>query len=489
MKTSLFAHPQQDIVAGVVVFLVALPLCLGIAIASGVPPISGLIAGIVGGLVVPLISRAPLSVSGPAAGLASVVAAEVGEVGLNAFLTAVVLAGAIQVGLGWFRAGRYSALVPSSVIKGMLAAIGITIILKQIPVALGASGSITHALEGFHPGALAIAAVSLGILLSWPYTPMAKITWLPSALVVVVVGTAMGLAFGDGALGLQASHLVSVPSEGPAHLWSVLPHPDPEALLHENTWMVAMTVAAVASIETLLSLQAVDRLDPLHRKSPPDTELMAQGVGNMVSGLLGGIPMTSVIVRSGANAAAGGRTRLSAMVHGVLLLVAVLLLAPLLGYVPLACLAAVLIHIGFKLARPALFVEQYRLGFDQLAPFGITIAAILIEDLLVGVIIGVLVGIAFVLRQHARGVVALTMENGEITVRLRRDGTFVAKPAIQAALEQVPDDARVVFDATGEYVDHDVKELVAEFSIDAARRGVEVETRGFDLSAVGAGGH
>ncbi|MCB9700204.1 MAG: SulP family inorganic anion transporter [Alphaproteobacteria bacterium] len=280
-----------------------------------------------------------------------------------------------------------------------------------------------------------------------------------------------------------------MPSEGPAHLWAALPHPDPEALLHENTWIVALTIAAVASIETLLSLQAVDRLDPLHRKSPPDTELMAQGVGNMVSGLLGGIPMTSVIVRSGANVAAGGRTRLSAIVHGLMLLVAVVLLAPMLGYVPLACLAAVLIHIGFKLARPALFVEQYRLGFDQFAPFAITIAAILIEDLLVGVIIGVLVGVAFVLRQNSRGVVSLTMQNGEITLRLRRDGTFVAKPAIQAALEQVPDDARVVFDATGEYVDHDVKELVAEFSIDAARRGVEVETRGFDLSAVGAGGH
>ncbi len=489
MTGSMFAHPKQDVLAGVVVFLVALPLCLGIAIASGVPPISGLVAGVVGGLVVPFLSRSPLSVSGPAAGLASIVAAEVEHSGLNTFFTAVVLAGLLQMGLGWLKAGRYSQLVPGSVIKGMLAAIGITIVLKQIPVAAGAASLGTLATT-FHPGALLITAVSLVVLFGWPYTPLQKVTWLPAALVVVALGTGMGLAFQGTALQLGEAHLVSVPDEGVGALFASLPRPDPAALLHEDTWIIAFTIAAVASIETLLSLQAVDRLDPLHRKSPPDRELLAQGLGNAISGALGGLPMTAVIVRSGANVAAGARERMSAVVHGVLLLVAVLALAKLLNHIPLACLAAVLVKVGTGLARPSLFTEQWRLGGDQFLPFAITIAAILYEDLLIGVIIGIVVGVLFVLRGNAKGALVMSVDpNGVCYVKLRRDGTFVSKPAIAAALEQVPDGARVVFDATGEYVDHDVKELVAGFKVDAARRGVELETIGLDLRGVGAGGH
>lgn len=489
MLGPMFAYPKNDLVAGLVVFLVALPLCLGIAIASGVPPLSGLVAGVVGGLVIPLISRSPLSVSGPAAGLTSIVVAEVHHLGLPAFLAAVVLAGAMQIAFGVLRTGRFSNLVPSAVIKGMLAAIGATIILKQIPTAAGvkALGQLGDA----HLGSTIIAAVSVAVLFAWRASPLGRIQWLPPALIVVGLGTAMAAAFaGVPSLALAPAQFVSVPEGGIGELVAALPRPDLGSLASEATWIAAITIAIVASLETLLSVQAVDRLDPLHRKSPPDRELVAQGVGNLVSGLLGGLPMTAVIVRSGANVAAGGRERLSAVVHALLLLVAVLGLGPLLNQIPLACLAAVLIQVGLGLCRPALFREQWRLGFDQFAPFAITVAAILYEDLLIGVSIGVVVGVLFVLRQNARGSVQASVDAGRHLVRLRRDGTFVTKPAIQAALDAVPERGHVVFDATGEYVDHDVKELLATFAMDAERRGIRLELVGIDLGGVaGGGGH
>ena len=315
---SFFAFPKQDIVAGAVVFLVALPLCLGIAVACGVPPVSGLIAGVIGGLVVPLFSRSPLSVTGPAAGLTSIVLIEVQRLGgLKPFFAAVVIAGLIQIFLGLVKAGRFAALVPSSAIKGMLAAIGITIVLKQIPVALGVSGGFKDIPSQFSMGPTVLTALSLAILLIWPKTPLKKITFLPAALVVVVLSTLLGIAMeAVPALALAAAHKVVVPTGGAAGLWAALSHPEPGAFLQSGVWVAGAALAIVASIETLLSLQAVDRLDPLRRRSPPDRELLAQGLANTASGLLGGLPVTAVIVRSGANVAAGGRERLSSFVHG-----------------------------------------------------------------------------------------------------------------------------------------------------------------------------
>ena len=491
--SSMFGHPKEDIVAGVVVFLVALPLCLGIAVACGVPPISGLIAGIVGGLVVPFLSRSALSVTGPAAGLTSIVLMEVQQLGgIPPFLLAVMIAGVLQVLLGVLRSGRFAALVPSAVIKGMLAAIGITIVYKQLPVAFGVMGSLGDIRSQMSTGALLIAAVSLLILYGWKYTPMARFKLISPALIVVVVASGMASMFASiPSLALDASHFVNVPLGGISALYSALPRPDFGAISNPQVWLAGATIAIVASIETLLSLQAVDRLDPLKRHSPPDRELLAQGAANTVSGFLGGLPVTAVIVRSGANVAAGGRDRMSALVHGLLLLVAVLFAGPLLKLIPLACLAAVLIQVGLNLCKPALFTTQIRLGVTQLLPFAITIAAVLALDLLKGVIIGILVGIVFVLYENSkRAVVAERDEAGIWRLRFRRDGTFVSKPGIVTTLDEVNDGEQVVIDGTGEYIDHDVKEVLATFVQDAQHRNISVTVVGIDLDNVkGSGGH
>ena len=489
---SLFSTPRRDLIAGVVVFLVALPLCLGIAIASGASPVSGLVAGIVGGLVVPILSRSPLSVCGPAAGLAAIVLVQLQALGgIAPFLMAVVLAGVIQLAMGLLKAGRLSALVPGSVVKGMLAAIGITIVLKQLPVALGHAGGLFTAVGAPHFGALLIAAVALVILYGWKKTPLGRYPFLSPPLIAVLVGSVLAWLLGDGAtMALQSAQYVDVPLGGFSALVEQLPRPDFAAITRADVWVAAGTIAVVASIETLLSLQAIDRLDPLRRRSPPDRELLAQGLGNAVSGLLGGLPITSVIVRSGANVAAGGRDRLSTIVHGLLLFVAVVFAGPLLERIPLAALAAVLIQVGLNLCKPSLFTTQWRLGFNQLVPFAVTIGAVMATDLLKGVIIGILVGIAFVLRQNAQDAVrANTDPDGTLRLRFRRDATFITKPALLSTLEQVADGGKVVIDATGEYVDHDVKEALAAFLADAHHRGVHVELIGVELGSIGPGGH
>jgi MFS superfamily sulfate permease-like transporter len=488
---SIFSTPRQDVIAGVVVFLVALPLCLGIAIASGAPPVSGLVAGIVGGLVVPILSRSPLSVCGPAAGLAAIVLMQITALGgIATFLLAVVLAGAIQFAMGLLKAGRLSALVPSSVVKGMLAAIGITIVLKQLPYAFGHTGALLDAVRAPHPGALAIAAVALVILYGWKRTPLGRYHFLSPPLIAVVVGSVMAWAMGDSSMALASTLFVDVPNGDLGALVAQLPSPDFAGIGRADVWIAAGTIAVVASIETLLSLQAVDRLDPRRRHSPPDRELLAQGLGNAVSGLCGGLPITSVIVRSGANVAAGGQDRLAAIVHGLLLFLAVVFAGDLLERIPLAALAAVLIQVGLNLCKPALFVNQSRLGINQMLPFVATIAAVMATDLLKGVVIGILVGIAFVLRQNAQDAVrAATDTDGTLRLRFRRDATFITKPALLAALDEAEDGGRVVIDATGEYVDHDVKEALAAFVDDAKHRGVRVELVGVDLGNAAPGGH
>ena len=324
----MFAYPRQDLIAGIVVFLVAVPLCLGIAVACGVPPISGLVAGIAGGLVVPFLSRAAQSVTGPAAGLTSIVLVEVAHLGLPGFLTAVMAAGVLQVAFGVLRTGRFASLVPSAVIKGMLAAIGITIILKQIPVAFGSTGGLGTIAAQFTPGAALLTAVSLVILFGWPHTPLSKVSWLSAPLVVVVTATVLALAFaGMPALALDAKHFVQIPLGSPQELFAALPRPDFAAVALPATWVAAATIAVVASIETLLSLQAIDRLDPLKRRSAGQTAscwLRARRTCRFRDSF-GGLPVTAVIVRGGANISAGGRERLSAaLVHGLLLLVALL---------------------------------------------------------------------------------------------------------------------------------------------------------------------
>lgn len=491
-RANMFAYPRQDLVAGFVVFLVALPLCLGIAIASGAPPISGLIAGAVGGLVVPWISRSPLSVTGPAAGLTAIVLAEVQALGsLNLFLTATVLAGVLQAVLGVLRSGRFAALVPSAVIKGMLAAIGITIVWKQLPVALGAT-DLASLRESYSVGAAVLTSLSLVILYGWRFTPLAKVAVLSPAMLVVLLTSVLAALFaGIDSLALNPAQFVDVPLGGVDALVAALPRPDWSGFAVAEVWVAAVTVAVVASIETLLSLQAVDRLDPLRRTSPPDRELVAQGIANATSGFLGGLPVTAVIVRSGANLAAGGRERLSALVHGVLLVVAVVYAAPLLTKIPLAALAAVLIQVGISLCKPALFSTQVKLGWTQFAPFALTIVAVLALDLLKGVIVGIVVGIAFVLYQNSRGaIVQERSPSGQVLLRFRRDGTFLSKPAIVELLETIPDGERVLIDGTGEYIDQDVKEVLAAFLADAPRRSILVTVTGIDLSmATPGGGH
>ncbi|MGE0451747.1 MAG: SulP family inorganic anion transporter [Vicinamibacterales bacterium] len=490
---SMFSHPKEDSVAGIVVFLVALPLCLGIAVACGVPPVSGLVAGIVGGMVVPWLSRSSLSVTGPAAGLTSIVLAEVSHLGgLEPFLLAVMIAGGLQVSFGLLRMGRFAAMVPSAVIKGMLAAIGITIVWVQLPVALGVQGGLANVSAGIHPGALLITALAFTILYGWKATPLARVKFASPALVVVVLTSAAAALFRTmPGFALGPQHFVSVPLGGPDALFAALPHPDFAQIANPGIWIAAVTIAIVASIETLLSLQAVDRLDPLKRHSPPDRELLAQGTANAVSGLLGGLPVTAVIVRSGANVAAGAVERMSAFVHGILLLVAVVAAGTLLNSIPLAALAAVLIQVGLNLCKPALFATQARLGVPQLLPFAITVVAVLAFDLLRGVVVGIIAGIAFVLYENSRrAVVAERDREGILRMRFRRDGTFVSKPSIVSVLDEVDDGETVVIDGTGEYIDHDVKEVLATFVEDAHHRRINVTVVGIDLGLAQAGaGH
>lgn len=404
---AMFDHPRSDCIAGVVVFLVAVPLCLGIALASGVSPASGLVAGVVGGIVVPFLSRSPLSVTGPAAGLTAVVLFETKALGsFERLLTATMIAGCLQIALGLARTGRFASLVPESVVHGMLAAIGMIIVWKQLPALVGSDGTVSDMGPQFTTGAAVIAAVSALVLFGWHATPLARHAFLPPALIVVAVSVALAAAFaGSAGLALSPSQMVDVPLDGWSALRKVSPAPDMGALAEPAVWRVAVTVALVASIETLLSLKAIDGIDPLKRVSPPNRELVAQGVANIASGWLGGLPVTAVMVRSAANLQAGGRERLSALVHGALLLLAVLFAGRLLNMIPLACLAAVLVQVGLKLASPKLFLQVWREGWARFVPFVATITAVLATDLLKGVVAGIALELAIrIVRSRVRTV-------------------------------------------------------------------------------------
>ena len=477
VRTSTSPRPTltQDLPAGLVVFLVAVPLCLGIAQASGAPLLSGLIAGAVGGIVIGLISRSPLSVSGPAAGLAVLVAGAIQGLGFRGFLLATVLAGGLQLLLGVFRLGILAHYFPSAVIKGMLAAIGILIVSKQVPHAVGYRPGDGPPVSA---GPVALAALCALAYLGWPRLQRGVLRFVPTPLVAAVLG-GVGAAllprlWPDAAL--RADQLVALPRfEGVSSVVAAAVTPDFSRLTDPSVWTMAVTLCIVATIETLLSLEAVDRLDPRKRISPPNRELVAQGVGNVVSGLVGGLPVTSVIVRSSANVQAGGQTRLSAIFHGLLILVGVLLFAPVLNGVPLAALAVILIVVGVKLSPPSLWKATWRAGPTQFIPFAATVAAVVGTDLLKGTLIGLAVGTFFAIRRQQQNAVVVTSSGDDVSVRFTKDITFLQKAQLKEALREIPDGKRAVVDrSVVDFVDDDIEELLAEFSANAPGRGLTV---------------
>lgn len=496
----------KDFAAGFVVFLVALPLCLGIALASGAPMVAGLVSGVVGGLLVSWLSGSHTSVSGPAAGMVAVVLAQVVALGsYEAFLVAVIMAGAIQILLGALRAGFIAAFFPSSVIKGLLAAIGLIVILKQIPHLVGHDADpegdlgflqpdgkntlseLFSALFDFQPGALMLGLLSLAILLAWDRSRWKK-SLVPAPLVVVLLGVGANLAMKatGSAWAIGASHLVQVPTvAGLGEFLGALPSPDLKAFANPAILMAAVTIAVVASLETLLNLEAVDKLDPRKRVSPPNRELMAQGAGNIVSGLFGGLPVTSVIVRSSVNINAGGVTRLSAFFHGMFLCLLVLLAPRWLNEVPLAALAAVLIFTGLKLANPPLFRQMWAEGRKQFVPFIVTTLAIVFTDLMVGVLIGLATSLAFILHSNYRRPLLRFMErhvSGDVLrIEFANQVSFLNRAALEQALDSVPADGHVVLDARNtDYIDPDILDLIEDFRRQTAvARNLKVSLVGF----------
>jgi MFS superfamily sulfate permease-like transporter len=493
----------HDLPASIVVFLVALPLCLGVALASGAPLFSGVIAGVVGGIIVGFLSGSALSVSGPAAGLTTIVLAAIATMGsFEAFLVTVVLAGVIQVILGFIHAGSIGNYFPSAVIKGMLAAIGIILILKQIPHAVGfdrnfegdesfiqadGKNTFTELIEAFnfiHPGALTVCALSLIILVVWdkPFMKRLKITGLlPAPLLVVMSGLGLNAMFRTSfpAWEIKTEHLVSLPVS--ADIKTFVSHftlPDFSAITTVECWIVAFTIAIVASLESLLSIDAVDKLDPFKRTSPLNLELKAQGMANIISGLIGGLPITAVIVRSTANISAGGRTKASSVVHGLLLLLTAFLIPGFLNLIPLASLAAILLVVGFKLASPVLIRGMYKKGWDQFIPFAVTILAILLTDLLKGITIGILVGLFFVLKTNFRRSIISVHEKDNYLIRLTNDVSFLNKALLRQTLRDIPSGSKVIIDGTRpSFIDQDIAETITDFCDAAANRQIKVELR------------
>ena len=498
------SHIKQDIPAGVVVFLVALPLCLGIAMASGAPIFAGVIAGLVGGIFVSWASGSQLSVSGPAAGLTVIVLNAIEQLGsYTGFLVTVVLAGIIQIILGYIGAGVIGAFFPSVVIKGMLTAIGLILIIKQLPHAVGYDKSVEgdesymdetasssfidlfDAMNAISMGGALIALGALTILILWETAYLKRfrlVKLIPGALVAVSWGVfynAIALYwFPDYSVGKE--HLVSLTvTANMSEFVDLFTLPDFSFLMNPQVYMIAFTLAIIASLETLLSLEAVDKLDPLKRITPTNKELKAQGMGNIISGLLGGLPITSVIVRSSANINSGGRTRISSFVHGILLLLSILFFTSILNLIPLACLAAILLQIGYKLARPQLFIELYKLGWSQFLPFIITVAAILISDLLQGVLIGIGVGLYFVIKTNYHEVISLHKEEGHYTLSMHKDVSFLNKALLRNILMGIEENSVLIIDASkANFIDFDIQETLRDFLKTAPDDNITVEIYG-----------
>ena len=507
---SLFGGIKENFPSGVVVFLVALPLCLGIALASGAPPLSGIIAGIIGGIVIGSISNSNISVSGPAAGLAAIVLSAITELGaFELFLCAGLIAGILQLILGFLKAGSISNYFPNAVIEGMLAGIGVIIILKQIPHALGYDkdsfssekvfengynlGSISEYLSGvfssIHPGAVIVTLISLGILIAWDKIPaLKKLKLLPGALVAVIVGILINEFFkiSGSSLAIETDHLVVLPVPQSAEEFAALVTlPDFSGFTNPKVWIIGATIAIVASIETLLCIEASDRLDKQRRITDTNLELRAQGIGNVISSVIGGLPITSVVVRSSANANAGATSKFSTIIHGILLLICVLAIPVVLNLIPLATLAAVLLIVGYKLASPEKIKHFLAKGKYQYIPFLATILAVVFTDLLTGVAIGLAIAIFYILQGNMKRAYYFSKEElsdaDEVTLKLAEEVSFLNKAAIKKTLKNIQPNSKVIIDAKGtSYITTDVLELIQDFAnIRAKEEDIEVELIGF----------
>ncbi|WP_396175728.1 SulP family inorganic anion transporter [Flavobacterium sp.] len=490
-NTSIFANLKSDFASGLVVFLVALPLCLGIALASGAPLFAGIISGVVGGIVVGYLSNSHLSVSGPAAGLTAIVLVAITDLGsFNSFLLAVLIAGIIQLALGFIKAGSISNYFPTNVIEGMLAGIGVIIFLKQIPHAFGYDNDfegdesflqqdglntfseLFSVFNHIQLGSVVITLVSLSILIAWTKVDfLKKMKLVPAALIAVIVGILLNEFFiqSGSSLAITSEHLVSLPVPKTfEELKNIFVTPDFTAITNSKVWIVAFTIAVVASIETLLCIEAADRMDAQKRYTDTNVELKAQGIGNILSALLGGLPMTSVVVRTSANNNAGAKSKMSAIIHGILLLVSVLAIPSLLNKIPLATLAAVLLLVGYKLANPNIIKHFWEKGKYQFIPFMATFIGVVFTDLLKGVTLGIIISIIFVLKGNMKRAYNFRKEEYQegdiIHIDLAQEVSFLNKAAIKATLNKIPSNSKVVINATDtDYIAHDVLDLIKEF--------------------------
>jgi MFS superfamily sulfate permease-like transporter len=506
-KINLFANLKSDIASGLVVFLVALPLCLGIAMASGAPLFSGIIAGIVGGIVVGYLSTSHLSVTGPAAGLTAIVLTAISDLGaFNIFLAALLVAGIIQLLLGLIKAGTISNYFPTNVIEGMLAGIGIIIILKQLPHAVGydrdfegdeafvqdGGNTISGLLSAFdyvNLGAIIVTVVSLLILIAWDKIGfLRRLKLIPGALIAVAVGVLLNEMFiaSGSSLAIAKSHLVSLPvPQSASDFAAMIVNPDFSALANPKVWITGVTIAVVASIETLLCIEAADRMDSHKRFTNPNKELMAQGAGNMISALIGGLPMTSVVVRTSANNNAGAKSKMSAIVHGLFLLISVLAVPFLLNKIPLATLAAVLLLVGYKLAKPSTVLHFWEKGKYQFVPFIATLLGVVFTDLLKGVALGIIISIVFVLKGNLKRAYRFRKEqyvDGDVIhIDLAQEVSFLNKAAIKATLSEIPENSKVIINASDTvYIAHDILELIREFKTTrAVDENIRVKLKGF----------
>ncbi len=507
-KEGIFKNLKSDAISGIIVFLIALPLCLGIAQASEAPLFSGLVAGIIGGIVIGALSGSQLSVAGPAAGLVAIVIGAIGSLGWEAFLCAVIVAGGIQILLGFLKAGTIANYFPNSVIEGMLAGIGLTIIIKQIPEALGYDGDghsrmvsaedgftldyVTSSFTHMEIGAVIVSILGLGLLFLWATKPFQKLKMLPSGLVVVIVGVIINMIYKSAApdLYLGQIHLVNLPIAASfGDFFGQFTLPDFSGFANKEVWIIGATIAAVASIETLLCIEATDKMDPEKRYTPTNRELKAQGIGNILSGLIGGLPITSVIVRSSANIHSGAKSKMATIIHGTLLLVCVGTIPVILNMIPKASLAAILIFVGYKLCNPKSFIHAYREGgWTQFIPLVVTAVAVVSLDLLKGVGLGLVISIIFLLYRNMRVPFFFRRmkhnENEFVEIKLAQEVSFLNKAGIKTALYNLPENSKVIIDAgETEYIDFDVLDLINEFhNSHAPGKNIEISLVGFKKS-------
>ena len=507
VKSGLFSHVKTDLPAGLVVFLIALPLCLGISLASGAPLFSGIIAGIVGGIVVGFVSGSKINVSGPAASVALIIFTAIQSLGsFEVVLSAVIIAGVFQIILGYLRAGTVAYFFPSSMIKGILASIGLILIINQIPHAFGFKGlggfsqpdsgvilaGVLYLFDSINLGATIITFVSLAVIILWDRPALkekyALFRFVPGALVAVVLSILLYLLFNAyfPALALAESHLVQLPvADGIMDFFSFFSFPDFSQIANPEVYTVALSIAFIASLESLLSTEAGDKLDPYKRKTSTNRELKAQGIGNIVAGFIGGLPVTAVIVRTSANVSSGGRTPLSTITHGTLMLICVMSIPAVLNMIPLASLSAVLFVVGYKLTSFPLYVQMYRAGMRRFLPFFLTVVAVMFTDLITGILIGGAVSVFFILRDNYKTPYFFDQEGhkkGEkIKLTLSEEVTFLNKASMLLTLDHLPANSEVVIDASRSInIDADILEIIEEFRQTAAYKNIKLETIGLE---------